>query len=62
MLAKEFLRLNLVDDIRLTIAPVILGDGTPFFDRVGAQRALHLKDVKAYRDGLVELWYEVRKT
>jgi dihydrofolate reductase len=60
-LVKEFIRLGLVDDIRQTIAPIILGDGTPFFDRIGQEQALHLRDVTAYRNGMVELWYEVKK-
>ena len=61
ILVKEFIRLGLVDDIIQTIVPVILGDGTPFFDRIGQEHALHLKDVTAYKNGMVELWYEVRK-
>lgn len=59
MLTKEFIRLNLADEIILSIMPVILGDGLPFFDHVGEERALHLKDVTAYKNGVVELWYEL---
>jgi dihydrofolate reductase len=58
---KDFIRLGLVDDLRQTIAPIILGDGTPFYDQIGRENALHLKDVTAYKNGFVELWYEVRK-
>ena len=61
MVAKEFVRRNLADDIRITIVPIILGDGTPFVDHVGVEQPLHLKDVTAYENGLVELWYEFRK-
>lgn len=61
MLAKEFIRLNLVDDIIISIIPVILGGGTLFFDNIGTEHLLHLKDMTAYKDGMVELWYEVRK-
>jgi len=61
MLAKDFIRLNLADEIRQSIIPIILGDGTPFFDQIGQERALHLKDVTAYKNGMVELWYEIRK-
>ncbi len=59
MLAKEFIRLQLADEIRLSIVPVILGDGTRLFDQIGEERALHLRDVTAYRNGMVELWYEI---
>ena len=61
MLAKEFIRLKLADEIRLSVMPIILGDGTLFFDHIGQEQALHLKDVTAYRSGMVELWYEIRK-
>lgn len=57
---KDFIRLGLVDEIRQTILPIILGDGTPFFDHIAQEHALHLKDVTAYKNGMVELWYEVR--
>ena len=60
MLAKDFIRLKLGDEIRLSILPVILGDGTLFFDHIGQEQALHLKDVTAYKSGMVELCYEIR--
>src|SRR5258708_33012490 len=57
MLAKDVIRLKLADDIRLSILPIILGDGTQFLDQVAQEQALHLKDVTAYKSGMVELWY-----
>jgi dihydrofolate reductase len=60
MVARDFLRLKLANDIRIAIMPVMLGDGTPFVDHIGHEQALHLKDVTAYKDGMVELWYEIR--
>lgn len=61
MLAKDFIRLKLADEIRQSILPVILGGGTPFFDQIDQEQALHLLDVTAYKNGMVELRYEVRK-
>ena len=61
MLTRDFIRLGLADDIRITIVPVILGDGTLFFDYVGQELPLHLKEVTAYKNGMVELWYEITK-
>jgi dihydrofolate reductase len=58
--AGDFIRLQLADDVRLSIAPVLLGEGVPFFDRIDGEWALHLKDVTAYRNGIVDLWYEIR--
>ena len=60
-LARDFIRLNLADEIRQSILPIILGDGTFFFDQIGQEKALHLKNVTAYKSGVVELWYEIRK-
>ncbi|MCO5949894.1 dihydrofolate reductase family protein [Mucilaginibacter flavidus] len=60
-LVRDFVRLNLADEIRQSILPIILGDGTPFFDHLGQEQALHLRDLKAYKNGMVELCYEVRK-
>ena len=60
-LAKDFIRLNLADEIRQSILPVILGDGTPFFDQIGKEQALHLKGVTAHKSGMVELCYEIKK-
>jgi len=61
MLVKEFIRLKLADEIRLSVLPIILGDGTLFFDAIEQEQALHLKDVKAYKSGMVELCYEIKK-
>lgn len=61
VLIKDFIRLKLADEIRVSVLPIILGDGTLFFDHVGQEQVLHLKDVTAYKNGMVELWYEIKK-
>ena len=61
ILAKDFIRLKLADEIRLSVIPIILGDGKPFFDHIGKEQPLHLKNITAYKNGMVELWYEIRK-
>jgi dihydrofolate reductase len=60
-LTKSFIRLKLADEIRVSILPIILGDGLLFFDHIGEERALQLKDAKAYKNGMVELCYEILK-
>lgn len=60
MLAKDFIRLKLAHEIRLSIIPIILGDGKPFFDHIGQEQALHLLNVTAYKNGIVELCYEIK--
>ncbi len=60
LLVKDFIRSGLADEIRQSILPIILGDGLPFYDQVGQEQALHLKNVTAYKNGMVELVYEIR--
>ena len=57
----EFIRQKLADEIRLSILPIILGEGLRFFDHMGHEQALHLKDVRAFKTGMFELWYELKK-
>ena len=60
-ITKEFLRLKLADEIVLSIMPVLLGDGLLFFDYIGQEQLLHLKNVTAYKDGMVEMCYEIKR-
>ena len=57
MLCQSFLRLGLVDEIRLSIVPVLLGDGLRLFDNSRTEERWHLKSVVAYKTGIVELLY-----
>ncbi len=57
MLCQSFLKLGLVDEIRLMVAPVILGDGLRLFAESGAEQRLRLTNVVAYKNGFVELSY-----
>ncbi|GGD53402.1 dihydrofolate reductase family protein [Muriicola marianensis] len=58
-LTRELLRLNLVDNIVITIAPVILGEGIPFFDNIGREISMELMDHMVFKNGMVELNYRV---
>ena len=60
-ITKEFIRLKLADEIRVSILPIILGDGLLFFDYIGQEQKLQLKDTIAYKNGMVELCYELEK-
>jgi len=57
MLSQRFLELGLVDEIRLTVAPVLLGDGLRLFGGSVTERRWDLKNVVAYKNGFVELLY-----
>ena len=61
MLAKDFIRLQLANEIRISMLPILLGDGVLFFDQLGIEKALHLKDITAYKNGMVEMWYEISR-
>jgi dihydrofolate reductase len=57
ILSQRFLELRLVNEIRLTIAPVVLGDGLRLFGELTAETRWHLKNVTAYKNGFVEVHY-----
>jgi dihydrofolate reductase len=57
MLCQSFLRLGLVDEIRLSIMPVLLGDGLSLFGNSSSETRWRLKDVVAFKTGVVELLY-----
>src|ERR1041384_142568 len=55
MVSGECLRLGLADEVRYSILPILIGEGIPFFEAIGRDVALHLKEVKAYKNGMVAL-------
>jgi dihydrofolate reductase len=57
MLCQSFLKLGLVDEIRLPIVPVLLGDGLRLFDNNGLEQRWRLRNAVAYKNGVVELLY-----
>ena len=60
MLSQSFLELGLVDEIRLTTAPVLLGDGLRLFAGSLTEKRWDLKNVVAYKNGFVELSYSAQ--
>jgi len=38
----------------------LIGEGIPFFEKLDEDVVIHLAAVKAYKNGIVELCYEVR--
>ena len=57
ILCQRFLELGLVDEIKLTIAPVLLGEGLRLFGGSLTEENWNLKNVVAYKNGFVELSY-----
>jgi dihydrofolate reductase len=62
MLCQSFLRLGLVDEISLVIIPILLGDGLRLFENSDIETKWNLKNVIAYKTGVVELLYRRQST
>jgi dihydrofolate reductase len=59
--SAECLRLQLADEVRYSIMPILIGDGISFFQGLDKDVALHLLEATPYKSGMVALRYEVRK-
>lgn len=55
--ASAFINKRLADEIRVSILPVLLGEGLSFFNNIVGERLLELKGSVAYKNGMVELRY-----
>ena len=53
--------LDLVDEYRLRVHPVLVGGGTPFFPRAERRGDLDLLDSRPFDSGVVHLRYRVRR-
>ena len=52
--------IDLIDEFRLVVNPVAVGDGKPFFPATGGLLPLELKDTRTFPSGAVYLRYERR--
>jgi dihydrofolate reductase len=55
--ASQFADEGLLDEVHLTIVPIILGAGKPAFERPLPGGPLQLAGTRAFRNGMVELRY-----
>jgi dihydrofolate reductase len=56
-LASELIERNLIDDYRVFVSPVVLGDGTPFFPELERRIDLELLETRTFGGGIVYLHY-----
>ena len=54
------LKENLMDEVIVSVIPILLGDGIPLFKSGFSSQKLRLKEAKSYESGLVQLHYEVK--
>jgi dihydrofolate reductase len=57
-LAAEFHRHDLVDEFRIYVHPVLIGEGTLLFPRLGARTHLRRVETRTFGNGVVLLRYE----
>ena len=61
MLFQELARLDLIDEYRINVNPIVLGKGKPYFANIDHQVKLKLVESNTLKSGVLTLVYE-RKT
>jgi dihydrofolate reductase len=56
-LTKSLLDLDLIDEMQLSVHPIILGEGKPLFKGSEEHKKLKLMGTRTYSTGLVQLFY-----
>jgi dihydrofolate reductase len=59
--ASQFAGEGLLDEVVVTVVPVVLGSGKPLFDHRLPGGAMRLIGTRAFDTGMVELRYEIRR-
>ncbi len=57
-LVRSLLRDGLLDELRLMVHPVVVGNGKRLFENVGDQKALEVVDSKTFGTGVLYLTYQ----
>jgi dihydrofolate reductase len=52
---------GLLDEVLVTVVPVVLGEGKPLFDHRLPVNPMRLTGTRAFKNGMVELRYEVKR-
>jgi len=59
--ASQFADEGLIDELHVTVVPVVLGAGKPLFERRLPGGPMQLTGTRTFRNGMVELRYEIRR-
>lgn len=59
-IASTFFDLNLIDEMRLAVHPVILGKGKSLFQHINQKQELMLLETRGYKSGVTLVKYEVK--
>jgi dihydrofolate reductase len=59
--ASQFADAGLLDELLVTVVPVVLGEGKPLFDRRLPGGSMQLTGARAFDSGMVELRYEIKR-
>lgn len=59
--ASQFADEGLLDELLLTVVPVVLGEGKPLFDRAVPGGPMQLTGTTTHQSGMVYLRYEIRR-
>jgi len=61
LLAKPLFEANLIDEVGVTIHPVLLGSGIPLFYEISRQVDLELIKSQVFKNGCVSISYRVKR-
>lgn len=61
LVAKPLFEADLIDEVGVTIHPVLLGSGIPLFHEINHQIDLELIKSEAFKNGCVSISYRVKK-
>jgi dihydrofolate reductase len=59
--ASQFVDEGRLDEVLVTVVPVVLGDGKPLFDRPVPGGPMQLTGTRCFDSGMVELRYEIKR-
>jgi dihydrofolate reductase len=57
---RSFLACGLLDEITVSIVPVLIGAGLPLFGGVALESGLRLEQARSFENGIAQLHYRVR--